>query len=388
MTPLFEYILLGITFVLWLLAMLRNLEYRRLTRLMQGGSTQDNVPLPSISIIVVTCEQADMLKQHLHLLLGQEYDADFEVIVVDINSTDDTPILLERMQEEYPNLHVIRTPETARDISPVRLALTLGIRSANYEWMVLTTAECRPASQHWLTRMGQSCAAHPETQIVLGVTRFASMEGDCSLCSRFFRTWQQIIHLPWAERKGAYRVQGANLCYRRSLFHDHRGFANHANLLTGAVDIMVNQQSTAQNTALCLHPEAHLLQEVDNPAKRWHQERLFFMETRRHFTHRFGYRLRYLRHVLLTWLFTLCMLAAVVNEAILQHYYVLGGIVLLWVIHAWRRAHHFADAVQSLGERPFTFSHPFLLHLVAWWDVKAWTEWLFTNKKTFKKKFI
>ena len=378
-------------FALWALVMLLNVNYRCLglmVRKTQALPAPSADQLPPMSIIVTACEQHNELRRNLPLMLEQEYSASYEVIVVDMNSTDDTPSLLEAMQDRYPHLHVVSVPDSARSISPTRLALTLGIRSANYDWTVLTQANCRPASVRWLTRLGQACTQKPETQIVMGYTSFRNGRRWNGLRCRFFRTWQQMLHLPYANRYGAYRCDATNLCYRRSLFLSHRGFADHSNLLVGATDIMVNHHSRPANTALCLHPDAFVWQQSPFHSRWWHQERLFFMETRRHFRRRHLYRLCYFRHVLQTVLFTLCTLAAVLYSLWKSVYWLLAFVAILWLAHTICRAKCFNFTTRTLGERSFTLSLPLLLNLVPLWDIAARLRWSLTKEKTFQKKFI
>ena len=386
-----KIIILLVYFALWALVMYLDVSYRRLG-MMVGEARSLPSPsagqLPPMSVIVTSREQHDELSRNLPLLLEQEYPAGYEVIVVDMNSTDDTPALLESMQDRYPHLHVVTLPESARNICPTRLALTLGIRSANHDWTVLTQADCRPASVHWLTRLGQACGQKPEAQIVMGYTSFRKGRRWNGLRFRFFRTWQQMLHLPYANRYGAYRCEATNLCYRRSLFLSHRGFADHSNLLVGATDIMVNRHSTPANTVLCLHPDAFVLQQSPRYSRRWYQERLFFMETRRHFRRRHLYRLCYFLHVLQTMLFTLCTLAAVLYSLWKSVYWLLAVVVILWLVHAIRRAKCFNFTTRALGERSFTLSLPLLLNLVPLWDLAARLRWSFTKEKVFQKKFI
>ena len=387
-----EAILLLAYFALWVLAMLRNREYLLFPKMMQEAA---NPPIPDsghtpITIIVTTHEQCDALRRNLPLLLEQEYQGEFEVIVVDMNSTDDTHQLIEQMQELYPHLRLVTVPESARSVSPMRLALTLGMRSSANEWNVLTTAESRPSSSHWLRHMAQTFEADDKIQMVVGVTHLTSLHGWRGICCRFMQVWQQIIHLPWAKRNRPYRCLGTNLCYRRSLFFSHRVFADHANLLAGATDIMVNQNATSANAALCLHPDAHMQQDVSSSRRYWNQERLFFMETRHHFTYTFFYRLRYFRHVLLTWLFTLATAGVVLTEVLLQHYIPIAIIAVLWIAHYWQRYHHLRQALlATLAPKLSSLTvllSPIMLHLVAIWDTQAWLRWNFSKKQTFQKK--
>ena len=377
---------------IWIMAMFRCYRYLRIQAMVKKSmdeKTDETSSLPTMSVVIPTYEQCDALQRNLLTVLEQDYPQDYEVVVVDMNSTDDTRIYLESLGSRYPHLHVTRMPDTVRNVSPIRLALTLGIRAASNEWVVMTQPNCRPSSEHWLTQMGQTCTRKQNAQIVLGYTHFIKGRGWNGLRCRFFRLWQQMLHFPLVLRHGAYRAEGTNLCYRRSLFLEHRGFAEHSNLLIGATDIMVNHFSNRKNTTVCLHPEAQMLQESPRHARWWRQERLFFMETRRHFRHWILYRIKYALHVMLTWLFTLSTMAVAVATLLLWHNYLLfAAIVFLWLIHAICRQLWFNRSARALGERSFTFTLPLLLHLVAWWDTTAWLRWLFTKKKLFQKKFI
>lgn len=384
-------IILAVFLLLWCLDMLRNHRYIIIQKMVEAdtGKDTDCISLPTMSIIVPTYEQCNALRQNLPPLLEQEYPQDFEVIVVDMNSTDETRMYLESLEGRYPHLHVTQMPDTARSVSPIRLALTLGIRAASGEWVVLTQANCHPASEQWLMRLGKTCTEKKEFQIVMGYTRFIKGQGWNGLRCRFFRLWQQMLHLPFAIRHSAYRNEGTNLCYRRSYFLTHRGFAEHSNLLLGATDIMVNHHSTRLNTTVCLHQDAQMLQECPPYSKWWRQERLFFMETRHHFSHWVLYRLKYASHILLTEIFTLSAIVVIATESLLFHNYIMTAVAaLLWIIHAVCRSIWFNRSARALGERPIQYALPLLLHLVPWWDTIAWFRWLFTKKKMFQKKYI
>jgi cellulose synthase/poly-beta-1,6-N-acetylglucosamine synthase-like glycosyltransferase len=342
--------------------------------------------MPPVSIIITAHEQCDVLRRHLPAFLEQDYPADYEVIVVDMNSTDDTLPMLENLQRRNPNLHIVCLPDSARDVSPLRLALTLGIRSASNEWLVLSKADCIPASSHWLSHMISTCEARPETQIVLGQSRFVDGHGWHGLRCRFFRARQQWLHLYYAKRNGAYRCDGTNLCYRRSLFFEHRGFADHANLLAGATDIMVNHHSTARNTAVCTDPEAIILQDTPRNPDWWSRERLFFMETRQHMAHGLPYRLRYATALMAQLLWPIAAIALI--AICWPNPYVLVPVGLMWTALIAVRQWQFFLTTRALGIRPFHASLPLFLHLPLVWDLGAWLRWRMSDKKNYRKRFV
>lgn len=151
---------------------------------------------------------------------------------------------------------------------------------------------------------------------------------------------------------------------------------------------MVNQNSQRDNTVLCLHPDAFMAQDMPQRERWWQQERLFFMETRRHFRHGWLYRLKYLTHVCLTWLFTLATIGALTLSLLQENYVATITVAVLWALHAIFRAICFQSGARALASHITLGSLPLLLHLVLFWDVTAWLRWCFTRRKMFRKKAI
>ncbi len=385
----FELIIYIVCGAIWFISMLRNLTYRGICSKVEQVRTTSptDAPLPHLSVIITAHNQCDALRRNLPLFLNQIYP-NFEVIVVDMNSTDGTKELLEKFEEDNPHLHHTFTPATSRDISAQRLAITLGIKAAAYPWVAITQANCCPISHQWLRRMGESVAAHRSAQMAIGYTRFNHAQTYTERRMRFFRFWQQVLSLNFAQSHGAYQCDGTNLLYNKELFLSHQGFASHSTLLTGATDIMVNQQSTRHNTAVCLHPEAFMEQQMLSH-KHWHQDRLYFQETRQHFTHKFAYRIRYAGSMFLHAMLVLSM-AASIGVAVWKEQYVMGGIALaLWIIHMVEQGLILSSTARVMEDRPFNiFRVAWYIHLIPFWDSYSWIRHLFSDKRKYRKKYI
>lgn len=123
--------------------------------------------LPPLSVILRARNEAENLRKILPAILEQDYPQ-FEVIVINDASTDDTEDILGVMEEKYPHLYHSFTPESARYISHKKLALTLGIKASKHDWLVFTETNCMPASNQWLKLMARNFT--PQTQIVLGLS--------------------------------------------------------------------------------------------------------------------------------------------------------------------------------------------------------------------------
>lgn len=378
--------------VVWLVAMLRALGYRRLAwrvsaeeaKAKEAGPARGTRP---VSVVVTTSNQLSQLEQTLPLILEQE-GVDLEVLVADLGSDDGTAEYLESLSHGYPQLHHLTLPAEGRDISPHRLALTLAFRRATHEWVALTDASCRPASPYWLSCL-LACATERH-QMVLGYTRYTDCAGWVGLRFRFFRLWQQMLALTHTMCWCPYRADGTNMLYRRSAFLAHRGFAEHPALLLGATEILVNSQGTRHNTSIRICPEAHMLQQCTNDSRHWHTLRLFFMETRRHLPHHWGYRLRYAGAVWLTLLHTLLLLAAVGTSLWFEPepYPLAIAATILWLVHALWRSRCFHITARALGEPSMHMALPLLLHLVPLWDTLAWLRHRNSPRNLFRKRFV
>ena len=191
--------------------------------------------------------------------------------------------------------------------------------------------------------------------------------------------------LPHARHHAPYRADEACLCYRRSHFLAHQGFASSAGLEAGAATLLVNRHVARGMCAVSVRPEAQVRQDLP-PAHRWRQDRLFFMETRRHTTQGLPYRLRYAVAVIaqLLWPF----LAAALIAVAWPNPYVIAPVALMWISLIVVRQAMFLQTTRPLGLRPFHWSLPLLLHMPLLWDIRAWFAWLASDKKTYRKRFV
>ncbi|MBQ0049266.1 MAG: glycosyltransferase [Bacteroidales bacterium] len=383
------YILIGISLILCAICLLCNTTFRKIANAAtqtQRSSAPDG-KLPGITIIITAHNQEEQLRRHLPLILNQIHP-DYEVIIVDMNSTDGTKKLLEQMEEGHFRLRHTFIPSSACDISQQRLAITLGAKAAQKPWLLLTTADCVPISHLWLQRMGEALLRHRSAMMVMGHTRYKGVKGLAGRRMSFFRLWQNVLTYRLVSKAGLYRSDGTNLLYNKDFFLSHHGFADHSNLLVGATDIMVNRHSTRHNAEVCLHPEAMLEQEMPHKSH-WKNDRLFFRQTRAHFKQHYAYRLRYFFRVLVHALFMLSLISSLALSVYLEAWWLTAVPLLLWLIHITAQGIFFNAASQALNNRRINpFRIAWFVHLIPFWDAYTALRYTFTDKRTFRKKYI
>ena len=260
--------------------------FRNPLRKKKSSGTKDGTAAP-LSIILTVHDQGYELERNLPLLLSQKYEAGFEVIVVDESSTDNTDDVLTLLKSQYPNLYTTFIPESSHYLSRRKLALTIGIKAAKNEWLILTDADCRPDSDGWLEAMSRHC--NDGTDIVLGYSNYAQ---PTSSFYRFERLISSCLFMRKAQKGMAYRYDGNNLTIRKSVFMSHNGFVKNLKYLRGEYDFLVNEYALPGRTAVATEPETFLRQDEPS-AKTWTNSHLFYMETRKHLKRSAAYRFQF-----------------------------------------------------------------------------------------------
>ena len=206
-----------------------------------------------ISVIISARNEAQNLTDNLPTVLEQDYP-DFEVIVVNDCSLDETEDILKQLCLKYARLKVVNVAENDRFKTGKKFALTMGIKAAKNEHLLFTDADCKPASPNWITRIAVNFTG--QTEIVLGYSPYYSSNSLINAFIRFETIRTAINYLSSALAGNAYMGIGRNLAYTKTLFFKNKGFASHMHVMSGDDDLFVNENASTDNTAIEIHPEA------------------------------------------------------------------------------------------------------------------------------------
>lgn len=234
----------------------------------------DEAEWPKLSVVVPANDQAALLAQHLPVLLEQDYP-NFEVIVVDEASTDETEEVIKQLQLQYRNLRRTFVPSSA-DICRRKLSITLGVRASRSEWSVITTAEAVPASSKWLRRIAEQI--DDQCDIILGYSNYKDEGSPYSKQAIFDRLWIQLRSYSAASRRLGIGGDEANFCVRKSAFLEHKGYAEHLQNDFGESHLLVQQLAQPDNIRMVLHPEAYVEEELPLQFI-WNNMRVYYRET-------------------------------------------------------------------------------------------------------------
>jgi len=206
-----------------------------------------------ISVVICARNEAKNLERFLPLILEQNYPK-FEVVVVNDCSTDHTEELLSELKVTYDKLRFTSIPLNEKFTHGKKLALTIGLKSAQYDYVLLTDADCYPASKGWLKTMAGNLGGDKE--IVLGYGGYEKQKGLLNLIIRYETVFTAIQYLSFAIKGRPYMGVGRNLAYRKDLFFKSKGFAGHYHIASGDDDLFVNQHAMKINTSVEIDPES------------------------------------------------------------------------------------------------------------------------------------
>ena len=234
--------------------------------------------LPPVSVVLTARNEAEWLKENLVYLLEQEYPF-FEVVVVDYLSTDDTPAVLKLLNQYYPQLKVIPFHEDVNLFQGKKYPLSIGIKCAKYDILMLADPECTPKNLKWLRGMVEGYLREG-TQIVLGYCGVKRTKTLLGCLQQYDALTYGARYLGAALMRHPYTASGRNLSYRRSFFLEQGAFISHLDMADGSDDLFVYENATRHNTTICIADDARLTAEPKRTLALWHDDRRHRVATR------------------------------------------------------------------------------------------------------------
>jgi glycosyltransferase involved in cell wall biosynthesis len=204
-----------------------------------------------VSVIICAKNEAENLTKNIPYFLNQNYP-DFQLVLINDNSSDETLDVIEQFQQQYPNqIKIVDVAENEQFWGSKKYALTLGIKAAKHEYLLFSDADCKPLSNHWITEMTSHFSS--KKQIVLGYSPYKKIKK--SLLNKIIRyetLLTAIQYFSYAKAGIPYMGVGRNLAYTKSEFFGAKGFSKHMKIASGDDDLFINQVATKKNTSFCI----------------------------------------------------------------------------------------------------------------------------------------
>lgn len=259
--------------------------YMKVTSRKDVKSAPDPQP---VSVIICARNESENLSAHLPIILEQEYP-NYEVVVVNDCSSDDSEDVLKHFSSLYPHLKTTTIKEDEKFVHGKKLALTIGIKAAKNEWLVFTDADCMPENRQWLATLQKNFIK--DKQVVLGYGGYKTRKGFLNKLIRFDTFFIALQYMGFARCKMPYMGVGRNLAYRKSLFIKNKGFASHAHLASGDDDLFINEAANGSFTAIEPSVDAHTRSNPKTTFSTWSMQKKRHMSTAKYYKSKHKYLL-------------------------------------------------------------------------------------------------
>jgi cellulose synthase/poly-beta-1,6-N-acetylglucosamine synthase-like glycosyltransferase len=244
-------------------------------------------PEEGVTVLVTARNKFQHLKVLIPKLFEQDYPR-FDVMIVNDQSNDRTKRLLEDLMASYPKLRSVTIKYTPKHVTAKKFAITLGIKVAKNDIILLTDADSLPVSDQWIRKMTAPVREEGKT-FALGYSGYEAKAGALNEWIQFETILRALFYISFGLWKSPFMGTGRNLCYRKSFFMGVNAFKGFWDVDGGDDTVFVNTYATGENTKVVIDPAAitvaapkeTLKEYVQQEKKALHAERFFRVEDKR-----------------------------------------------------------------------------------------------------------
>jgi glycosyltransferase involved in cell wall biosynthesis len=245
-------------------------------RKIKKGKIKFSDEKPPVSVVICAKNESENLAEFLPAVLNQDYP-NYEVIVVNDGSSDETEDILYSFAEKYKNLYHTYIPVGVQHASTKKIALTVGIKAAKNELLILTDADCEPVGKNWISNVVRNF--DEKTDIVLSYGAYFKRKGFVGKLVSYDTFLIALQYMGFALVGKPYMGVGRNLAYRKEIFFKNKGFASHLSLQSGDDDLFISEVAAKQNTRVEISPESVTYSVPKKAFKSWYIQKLRHLTT-------------------------------------------------------------------------------------------------------------
>lgn len=232
----------------------------------RNRSNQSKKSDVAISLLLYTKNNEKLLKKQLPVFLKQKHK-NYEIVLINHASTDASLEIMENFQKKNPTIKIIDVKNNETFWASKKYALTLGIKAAKHEQLVLSSIDYEPQSTSWLQYMAGASMQKP---LVIGFKNFNQTKRN--FFYRFFDFMHIIKNYTFGKIGLHFNGSSANVSYTKTLFFSTNGFVRHMNIPFGETKLFTNEIAKKSNTTFCLHPDAEVAHVQKPSFKFWFRE--------------------------------------------------------------------------------------------------------------------
>ena len=225
-----------------------------------------NEELEPVSIVLCARDAYEYLTELIPALLKQDYP-DFEIVVVNDCSDDETEEYLKDLERKESRVKPVQLKQHLNFFNGKKFPLSMGIKSAKNDIIILTECNCMPVNDQWLRSVVNRY--NNQTEIVIGYSPYVQKKSTLNRIMRFDALQNGLLYLSAALSRRPYMGVGRNLSYRKELFYRNKGFISHYMTSVGDDDLFISQVANKKNTEVLIDAENAILTTPTSSFKLW-----------------------------------------------------------------------------------------------------------------------
>ena len=175
-----------------------------------------NTSLPSISIIVAVKNGENSLPNILNDLINQNYNGEYECIIVDDQSNDQTANIIKDFEIQNKKIRYVSSKEGNSELLFKKRALDAGIMQAKFDVLLFTDVDCRVKSG-WAQSMGEYLKDNVD--YIIGFSKISSANNLISIFQKIDLTMLHSTGRATSHLNVPFASIGQNQCYRKKLYN-------------------------------------------------------------------------------------------------------------------------------------------------------------------------
>ena len=226
--------------------------------------------LEPVSIVLCARDAYEYLIELIPVLLNQDYP-NFEIVVVNDCSDDETEEYLKDLERNQPKIKPVQLKQHLNFFNGKKFPLSMGIKSAKNDLIILTDCNCMPTNDQWLRSVVNRY--NNRTEIVIGYSPYIQKKSILNRLMRFDALQNGLLYLSAALNHYPYMGVGTNLSYRKELFYRNQGFISHYKTSVGDDDLFISQVANKKNTEVLIDAEDAILTTPTSSFRLWTRQK-------------------------------------------------------------------------------------------------------------------
>lgn len=222
--------------------------------LFRGNKKVDDGNNNPFSLIITVRNEEDNLKNNLPGILSIT-EVDFEVVVVDDYSQDNSYLVLGLMKERYNRLKISMLNQETR--FSIKLAQNIAIKAAKNDWVLITPVSIAKVTPNWLKNM--STVFTNEKNIVLGYSNVLYDKGFFNQLYRIENFYSHAKSVGFILNRIPFVYSEENVAFRKKKYFEMGGYGKNITEPFANLELLINLFIQKTTTTILFNKETSIV---------------------------------------------------------------------------------------------------------------------------------